>query len=467
MSRKENRCLLEDAADLSLVRGKRVVAGLSGGADSAALVCYLWEQGIPVLAAHVNHSLRGEESDQDEEFVREFCRGLGIPLRVRRADIAALAREQGVGLEECGRRERYAFFEELRREWGGEGAVIATAHTLSDNLETILFRIARGTALEGLCGIPAVRGAVVRPLLGCTRRAVEDYCRRKGIRYVTDSTNADVSYARNRIRAQAVPALLAVNAAAEQNAARMLQSLGEDRDFLAEQAGALYRQSAGERGLSLEPLRDAHRSLLSRVIVRFLREHGTEPDYAVLAAAEQAVRTGEGAVNLPGGCRLRAAAGFLRLEEPFSGAEGFSAELPSAPEADGILAILPLPDGRMVRFQVQTAKDIESVKKIYKNDLIFCMDYDTIIGKLLFRNRLPGDRIGFAGRDGSRLLKKLYSEMGLTPRQRGSAWILADEAGVLWAEYAGLSRRAAPGPAAERILFSVWEGKQEGVRQDE
>lgn len=467
MSRKENRLPLEETADLSLVRGKRVVAGLSGGADSAALVHYLREQGIPVLAAHVNHNLRGTESDRDEEFVREFCRSLGIPLRVRRADIAALARERDIGLEECGRQERYTFFEELRREWGGEEAVIATAHTLSDNLETILFRIARGTALEGLCGIPASRGMVVRPLLGCTRRAVEDYCRRKGLCYVTDSTNTDVSYARNRIRAQAVPALVAVNAAAEQNAARMLQSLIQDRDFLADQADALYRGSAGEHGLRLDLLRDAHSSLLSRVIARFLRGCGIEPDHTVLAAAEQAVRMGRGTVNLPGGYRLRAVTGFLRLEEPFSREESLSVELPATPGPDGFLAILPLPDGRKIRFQVQTAKDMESVKKIYKNDLIFCMDYDTIIGKLLFRNRLPGDRIGFPGREGSRQLKKLYSEMGLTPRQRGRAWILADEAGILWAEYAGLSRRAAPGPAAERILFSVWEGKQEGARQDE
>lgn len=114
-----------------------------------------------------------------------------------------------------------------------------------------------------------------------------------------------------------------------------------------------------------------------------------------------------------------------------------------------------------------SAKDIESVKKIYKNDLIFCVDYDTIIGKLLFRNRLPGDRIVLPRREGSRLLKKLYSQLGLTPRQRQTAWVLADDSGVVWAEYTGPSERAVPGQNAMRLLTAVRSQQQEGAQHND
>ena len=110
---------------------------------------------------------------------------------------------------------------------------------------------------------------------------------------------------------------------------------------------------------------------------------------------------------------------------------------------------------------------MEWTQKIYKNDLIFCMDYDTISGKLSIRSRLPGDRLTLFGREGSRSLKKYYSGLGLTPRQRRNAWVLADEAGLLWAEYAGLSRRGAPGPGTERILSCTRERRQEGEHKDE
>lgn len=466
MSRKENARPFEETADLSLLEGRPAIVGFSGGADSVSLVQLLWEKGVPILAAHLNHGLRGAESDRDEEFVRSFCRERDIPLEVRRENIAALARERSVGLEECGRAERYAFFDALRRAWGGGNAVIATAHTLSDNLETILFRMARGTALDGLCGIPPRRGEVVRPILFCTRDQVEDYCRRKGLSYVTDSTNADLSYARNRIRSQAVPALLAVNAAAEQNAARMVRSLQQDRALLDTLADELYQKARDPRGLRLDVLQGAHGSLASRAAARLLREGGLSPDHAVLAAAEEMVSRGQGSVNLPGGGRLRAVTGFLRLEEPPEAETPFSLELPP-PGDRGLLAIPTLPDGRKLRFQVQSAKEMEWTQKIYKNDLIFCMDYDTISGKLSIRSRLPGDRLTLFGREGSRSLKKYYSELGLTPRQRRNAWVLADEAGLLWAEYAGLSRRGAPGPGTERILSCTRERRQEGERKDE
>ena len=461
MSRKENGLLLEDSADLSLLSGKEVIVGFSGGADSAALLNLLWEAGAPVLAAHLNHGLRGEESDRDEAFVRGFCEERGIPLQVRKRDIGALARERGLGLEECGREERYAFFEELCRECS-EGAQIATAHTLSDNLETMLFRLARGTSLEGLCGIPKSRGRIIRPLLSCTRRQVEEYCSRKGIDFVTDSTNSDEAYARNRIRAEVIPAFFEINPAAERNAGRLIQSLCMDREFLFGEAEKLLAAAKDEsgRGLRLSVLQKAHGSLITRAAGGFLKEAGIPFDHAVLSGTEAIVRAGKGSVNLSGGRKLRAAAGFLKIEAEGEETPFFSEAV--VDENGAIRAEMTLPVGEILRFAVQSAEEMGFPKKIYKNDLIFCVNYDTIIGKLLFRNRLPGDRFGFPGRQGRRLLKKLYSEMGLTFHQRSEALVLADDEGILWAEHLGVSERGKPGSETKRILVSYRENDPKG-----
>ena len=210
---------------------------------------------------------------------------------------------------------------------------------------------------------------------------------------MTDSTNTDVAYARNRIRAEAVPALRKVNSAAEEHAGRLVQSLRQDRDYLNVQAEELYRQARTEKGPLLKGAAGSHGSLVSRAAARYLREAGVTPDSRVIAESCGVIRKGCGSVNLPGGRTLRAAAGVIRLEEPATEAEGVSFSLPAAPEKDGLLANLTLPDGKKVRFQVVSAKDIESVKKIYKNDLIFCLDYDTIIGNFYFGTGCP--EIGF------------------------------------------------------------------------
>ena len=203
-----------------LQQGDRVVAALSGGADSMALLAFLLELkeplGIGVSACHVNHGLRGEESDRDEAFVRDWCRRLEVPLQVVRLEGEALRREKGGSLEEAARRARYQALEKA-----AAGGKIATGHTASDNLETILLNLARGTGLRGLCGIPPVRGRIIRPLIALTRREVEQYCAARAIPYCTDSTNHSREYSRNRLRQQAVPALLSVNPAAERLAGEM------------------------------------------------------------------------------------------------------------------------------------------------------------------------------------------------------------------------------------------------------
>ena len=208
--------------------GDRIAVGVSGGADSVALLRFLaqyraqyrWE----ITVCHVNHGLRGAEADRDEQFVRALAERLGLPCLVRRCDAAALAAAQHCSVEEAGRRARYSFFAEA----AGESGRIATAHTLQDSIETVLLNMIRGTGLHGLCGIPRIRGSIIRPLLDCTRAEVEQYLAALGQPYCTDSTNRADDYTRNAVRHRILPQMQALNPNFEAAMARMTPFLNNE-----------------------------------------------------------------------------------------------------------------------------------------------------------------------------------------------------------------------------------------------
>ena len=234
---------------MMLETGENVLVALSGGADSAALLLSLRELGYPVRAFHLNHCLRGAESDRDEAFCRRLCEKLGVELTVERVDIAAAAGDSAV--EETARRIRYA-----RLEHAAHGAKIAVAHNADDNLETMLFHLVRGTGAKGLMGIPPVRGRIIRPLIEVERREIEAFLRERGQDFVTDSTNADTAYTRNRLRQEVVPVLRELNPQAAQAAARLSRQLRQDETCLQSYAqtcvqlcavGKPHRRFAAER----------------------------------------------------------------------------------------------------------------------------------------------------------------------------------------------------------------------------
>ena len=238
-----------------LLDGKKHLAlAVSGGADSMALLCLIRplaeEKGIALTICHVNHSLRGETADRDEAFVREVCARLGLPLRVFHA--AEMADEVGLPSEHAGedwaRRLRYACFERVLAD--GIDAV-ATAHTGSDQAETLLFRLARGTGLHGAAGIRPSRPGYLRPLLCLTRADTEAVCRACGEGWVTDETNDADDYARNRLRHGALPALCGVNSAAERNLARFCEKAAKADEYFARQADALLASARAADAESL------------------------------------------------------------------------------------------------------------------------------------------------------------------------------------------------------------------------
>ena len=192
-----------------LNRREKVVVTCSGGADSIFLLHILNKLGFDCIVAHCNFHLRGEESDRDENFVREFCERENLTLLVQHFDTKQFASENKLSIEMAARELRYNWFEEIRKEYNA--SAIAVAHHSDDSIETILLNLLRGTGLKGICGIRPKNGYIVRPLLCVNRKEIEDYLHEQGIEYIVDSTNLENEYTRNKIRNIVMPILREIN----------------------------------------------------------------------------------------------------------------------------------------------------------------------------------------------------------------------------------------------------------------
>ena len=206
------------------------LVALSGGADSVALLLLLKEHGFNVHAAHCNFHLRGAESDRDEAFCVELCRGLGVELHRAHFDTRAYADLHKVSIEMAARELRYRWFEQLRQDVGAAGVCIA--HHRDDSVETVLLNLVRGTGLRGLTGIQPRNGYILRPLLCVSRVEIEAFLTEKGQKYITDSTNLEADVLRNKVRLQVLPLLRELNPAVSENIQRTAENLGEAQEVL-------------------------------------------------------------------------------------------------------------------------------------------------------------------------------------------------------------------------------------------
>ncbi len=257
--------------------GDGVLIGLSGGADSVCLLFMLSlmqkEFDLKLYALHVNHGIRGSEADRDEAFCAELCKKTGIPFEAVKADIPALAEKEGLGLEEAGRKFRYALFEKKAEELGFNR--IAVAHHMNDRAETVLFQMIRGSKLNGLTGIREKNGRVIRPLLCITREEIEDFLNMNGLDFVTDSTNLSSDYTRNFIRNEILPELEKLRAHAAEHIAETAEYLGRVSDFMERQADEVFKKAVtkdplkpGTFALSVRELREADPLLSEMAIYR-------------------------------------------------------------------------------------------------------------------------------------------------------------------------------------------------------
>lgn len=414
----------------------RVIAAYSGGADSAALLVllaeYCAERGILLTAIHVHHGIRGAEADRDAAACADFCRTRGIECRTVYVDAPAHAASAGIGLEEAARILRYGALTAAAEEI--PGTRIATAHSADDNLETVLFRLVRGTALSGLCGIPPVRDGIFRPLLGCGADAIRAFCRAEEIPFVTDSTNGDTAYTRNYIRAEIVPRLGQIAPDPALAVTRMCSALRADAACLDGDAIASLGSDAAGTSVPLAVLAELPDALLSRAVLH-LYENAARTRRDLAAVHLQDVmrlvrRGGYGRICLPGEIAAVISAGrlsFLPDAEPLSPPENFSAVLSEGenffPEF-GFGICLSSSESK------ENAQQTEEYKNIYKLSIRTSLSFATIKGTVRLRFRQPGDTVRIGGM--TRSVKKLLNAAKIPPESRALLPFLTDDAGILW-----------------------------------
>ena len=386
--------------------GDRVIVACSGGADSMALLLFLLRRRrdleIEVLATHVNHGIRGVNAGADATVVTAFCRQNGVELFLYDAV------REGVDIpqqpsEEWARGLRYGWFDQLAVQ---EEAFIATAHTMSDQVETVLFRMARGTGVHGLAGIPPRRGYYVRPCLCLTRADTEAYCEALGQNYVQDETNAQDTYARNRIRHDAIPALQYANPSAEIAIARLCRQMRDLDVWLTGEAAALLQAATVEKGYDVATLRRAEGPVLETALHSLVSPvRDAEEKYITLLRF--LLQRGEGALQLTPEVTYKVKDGILLRQTP----QGIKP--PPAPPQPFSEGRFFLPGGYFVEFRRGKSGEFLKNQPIFKKDLNCCADCAKIQKNLLLRTRLPGDFFRPAGRHVRKTLKNLYYEMGM------------------------------------------------------
>lgn len=420
-------------------QGDRIAVGVSGGADSVALLRFLAalrpQFGWDLVVCHIHHGLRGAEADRDECFVRALAEQLGLPCAVSRIDAAALALRDHISVEEAGRTARYAFFAQT----AGEGGRIATAHTLDDSIETVLMNLVRGTGLRGLCGIPRIRGNIVRPLLDCTRAEVEDYLGALGQPYCTDSTNLTDDYTRNRIRHDILPRLCALNPNFPGAMARMLPRLAAQQaltDCLAAQSAQQLHAACG--GLSRQGLSALPEPVCDRLLLRLLEQNRLPVSAAAVARMTETLRTG-GKLDLAARSWFFVAQGDLAavIYAPPGGIPPVPVPLPQ----EETPVILPFSPQKSLKLTLCNKIVANTSEKFNISLLKYAIDCDRIKGYSFMRTRRPGDTFIIGKKQLS--LGEAWAAAGIPALLRPALMVLADEQGVLWAEGIGSSSRAA------------------------
>lgn len=382
-----------------LSRGDRVLIGVSGGADSIALLEFFVsvkeKYDLDICVAHIEHGIRGEDSVNDAEFVKNYCKKLGVNFYLKTIDAPNLAKKAKMGVEEYSRMARYDFFNTI------ECDKIATAHNLTDNIETLLFRLARGTGLKGACSIPAVRGKIIRPFIEVSSGEIRKWCNDNNIPYRVDCTNSDSAYSRNLIRLEILPLFEKLNANYQDNIENFISDVNEDYAFIDDYVKSIYPKIVKNNEIDLPKLNELDLSIKKRILIMFFDENG----YSL------------NRIHLQSVIDITLKSGKSQIKE-------------------NVFAISAKGKIRLAKFNDLNKKD-EFVTKILNIDefkdknIDFYCDCDKIVGNIIIRAKQAGDRIKPAGRNVSKTLKKLFNESAYPIEKRDKKIVVCDDFGIV------------------------------------
>ena len=382
-----------------LSKGDRVLIGVSGGADSIALLEFFVsvkeKYDLDICVAHIEHGIRGEDSVNDAEFVENYCKKLGVNFYLKTIDAPNLAKKAKMGVEEYSRMARYDFFNTI------ECDKIATAHNLTDNIETLLFRLARGTGLKGTCSIPAVRGKIIRPFIEVSSGEIRKWCNDNNIPYRVDCTNSDSAYSRNLIRLEILPLFEKLNANYQDNIENFISDVNEDYAFIDDYVKSIYPKIVKNNEIDLTKLNELDLSIKKRILILFFDENG----YSL------------NRIHLQSVIDITLKSGKSQIKE-------------------NVFAISAKGKIRLAKFNDLNKKD-EFVTKILNIDefkdknIDFYCDCDKIVGNIIIRAKQAGDRIKPAGRNVSKTLKKLFNESAYPIEKRDKKIVVCDDFGIV------------------------------------
>lgn len=390
-----------------LDKGDSVVVGVSGGADSMFLLNYLIgrrdELNLKLIVANVEHGIRGQESVDDTEFVKNYCRNNNLEFHSLSIDAVSESSENGMGIEEYSRKIRYEFFDSF------DADKIATAHNLSDNVETFLFRLARGTSLKGLLSIPVVRGNIIRPLITLSSEEIREFCRKKNIEYRVDSTNDCDEYTRNRIRHNIVPQFEKINPSFEHAVSRLISVIDTENDYMQHLCEKLFSEAFDGKILSTKSLRSCHEAVIKRVIVMFFERYSLPYDeFHINEVYKLFYKNGK--CQITDNCFAISNKDTLRIADYNNKVN--------------------LSDIIVNKLIIGREQFLTNGELLHKQFAFYC-DCDKINGNVTVRNRKQGDTITPAKRNCSKTLKKLFNEYKIPVEDRDSVFVLCDDDGLI------------------------------------
>lgn len=412
-----------------LIGVHNVLVALSGGADSVALLVALNEisneYNIELSAIHINHNLRGEESIRDELFCRELCKKLSIPLIVESIDVANACKQTGESIELCARNIRYQLFKKHSK------GLVATAHTASDNAETVIYNLCRGSGIAGISGIPPVRDNIIRPLINCSRDDILNYLELKKQAYVTDSSNNSDDYTRNKIRHKVIPELININSNLFDTIKNNSILLRQDDLYLNNVSADAYKAYC-KNNMLCKDISNLNLAILSRVLTLYFKEKLRQtPEFYHVSQMQRVVNGEIKRCSLPKNYFFESNNNGYCIYEN-------SKEL-------NINTQIKLSAKELAKYfpnvKKVSADEYKSLINVYNLLFKFSIDCDKIQGNVILRTRLPGDKYRPVGRKITKTLRKLLSDSKATLSESNSLLLLCDDNGIFYSNLFGIDQR--------------------------
>lgn len=385
-------------------QGDNLLVALSGGADSVALLRLLHAQGYMCQAAHCNFHLRGEESDKDEEFVRNLCQQLNVPLHIAHFDTTQYATDNKISIEMAARQLRYTWFAQVQETSGA--VAIAVGHHKDDSVETLLLNLIRGTGINGLRGIQPKNGYIVRPLLCATRQEIIDYLQHINQSYVTDSSNAEDEYTRNKIRLYLLPLMQQINPSVK-------ESIIDTSNYLT-QAALLYNKGVNDGKQRVLTKEGIHiNSLLNEPSPQALLFEIVHPlgfNSAQIESIFSSLQKQAGKQFVSKDCRIIKDREWLLIDKL------------------GDKENENTPPFRLEREEIEYTPDFI----IPREKSVACFDAEMLNGTLTLRKWQAGDTFSPLGMQGSKLVSDYLTDRKFSLAQKEQQWVLCCDAQIVW-----------------------------------